>query len=65
MIKQNCYECKKVVPKALIALNKKLLGKTINEYLCLDCLSDYIGATTEDLLIKIEEFKDQGCDLFK
>ncbi len=65
MSKQNCYECKKVVPKDVIALNKKLLGKAIKKFLCLDCFSDYIGATTEDLLIKIEEFKEQGCALFK
>jgi hypothetical protein len=32
--------------------------------MCLGCLADYLGNTKEDLLIKIEEFKEQGCGLF-
>lgn len=31
----------------------------------MDCLADYLGTTVEDLLDKIEEFKDEGCTLFK
>ena len=60
-----CNQCNAALNKDLIALNKKLLGKKIDKYLCLECLADYLGATTDDLLIKITEFKEQGCDLFK
>jgi hypothetical protein len=64
MLYLKCNQCGGALSKDLIALNKKLLGRTINKYLCLECLADYIGATTDELLIKITEFKEQGCDLF-
>ena len=28
-------------------------------------LADFLGCTVDDLLDKIEEFKDEGCTLFK
>ncbi len=65
MLKPKCNQCDSPVTKDLVALNKKLLGRTIKKYLCLDCLADYLSATTDDLLIKITEFKEQGCDLFR
>lgn len=30
----------------------------------MDCLAEYLGVTVEDLMDKIEEFKEQGCKLF-
>ena len=29
------------------------------------CLADYLGVTEEELLAKVEEFKEEGCTLFK
>ena len=46
-------------------INKKLLGKDIANFYCMDCLADFLGCTVDDLLDKIEEFKDEGCTLFK
>ena len=43
----------------------KLLGKDIANFYCMDCLADFLGCTVDDLLDKIEEFKDEGCTLFK
>ena len=65
MMKQTCHECNEVLQKDVISLNKKLLGKAKNRLYCLDCLADYLRTKKEDLLIKIIEFKEQGCDLFK
>ena len=31
----------------------------------MDCQASYLGTTVEDLLEKIEEFKEEGCTLFK
>jgi len=59
-----CCICKADLEKNHIALCKKLLGRTINKYMCLSCLAEYIECTEQDLLIKIEEFKEQGCTLF-
>lgn len=63
------YECiicgKKGLDKNTIGINKKLLGKDIKNYYCMDCLADYLECTVEDLQDKIEEFKDEGCTLFE
>lgn len=60
-----CTQCNQEVHKDVRALNKKLLGRLKESALCLECLADLLGATRDDLLIKIEDFKEQGCDLFK
>lgn len=51
--------------KDTVGINKKLLGKRITNFYCLDCLADYLGCTVNDLLEKIEEFKEEGCELFR
>ena len=48
-----------------IGINKKLLGKSIINFYCMNCLAESLSCTTQDLLDKIEEFKDEGCTLFK
>ena len=48
-----------------IGINKKLLGEQITAFYCLDCLADYLGVSVQDIMDKIEEFKDQGCKLFE
>ena len=61
-----CLACgKKPLNKDAIGINKKLLGKQVKTFYCIDCLADYLGCTVEDLLEKIEEFKEEGCTLFK
>ncbi|MFI3250957.1 MAG: hypothetical protein R3Y07_08340 [Eubacteriales bacterium] len=45
-------------------MNKKLVSSEMKEFLCLDCLSESFGCDREDLEIKIEEYKEQGCTLF-
>ena len=60
-----CDICgKKNLSKDEIGLNKKMLGRDIKQFHCLDCFAEYLGVTTEELLAKIEEFKEQGCLLF-
>lgn len=59
-----CIYCEAALSKNVKALNKKFLGRNIQKFMCLTCLADYMGCTEEDLLIKIEEFKEQGCTLF-
>lgn len=65
MKKSNCKNCGAIIDKDTVALNKKLLDVSLREYECLDCLADKFDCTVEDLLIKIEEFKEEGCTLFK
>ncbi len=61
-----CIACgQEITKKDTIGINKKLIGKYTKKYYCLDCLADYLGCTADDLLEKIEEFKEQGCTLFE
>lgn len=66
MRNKSCVACSKsAIEKDVIALNKKLLGRSIDKFFCMNCLADYLSITVDELLDKIEEFKDQGCTLFK
>jgi biotin operon repressor len=59
-----CYECDRVLSKDEMALSRKMLGRDINHFFCLGCLADYLECSPEDLEIKIQEFREQGCSLF-
>jgi len=61
---KECYECKIELKNDEIALNKKLLGKKIQQFLCIDCLGEYLETDRDILIEKVEQFKDEGCTLF-
>lgn len=64
-MKVDCVICgKERLDKDTIGINKKLLGESINNFYCMDCLAEYLGCNVQDLLDKIEEFKEDGCRLF-
>jgi uncharacterized protein YlaI len=63
--KKSCYVCGKVsLNKDDIGLTKKLLDNKSKRFYCIDCLAEYLDVTTDELLAKIEEFKEQGCKQF-
>lgn len=65
-MKVNCVACsKKNLDKDTVGINKKLLGTAIKNFYCMDCLAEHLGCTVQDLLDKIEAFKEDGCILFK
>ncbi|HEZ7986261.1 hypothetical protein [Ruminococcus bicirculans (ex Wegman et al. 2014)] len=45
-------------------MSKKLIDVDTEDLYCLNCLSEVIGCTVDDLKDKIQEFKEQGCTLF-
>ena len=62
----NCHICgKRDLSFNEVGLCKKLLGRNIKSFFCADCLAEYLEVTTEELLAKVDEFKTQGCALFK
>ncbi len=64
-MKTNCVICgQENLNKDTIGINKKLLGTDIVNFYCMECLADYLGCTVDELLDKIEEFKEEGCTLF-
>lgn len=66
MLKYKCINCFKTpLSKEEIGITKKILDPNAKEFYCLDCLAQLLDVTKEDLLDKIEEFKEEGCTLFK
>lgn len=61
---KRCAECDKKLVKNEVALSQKLIGDLEDDLFCVSCMAEYIGCTEDDLQIKIEEFKEQGCALF-
>ena len=62
--KMLCCDCGKPLKKDEVALTRKLIDVDTEEFYCIDCMAENIGCTVEDLKIKIDEFKEQGCTLF-
>lgn len=61
-----CYVCGSApLSKEEIGLTKKLIDLKTKQFYCLKCLADYLEVTEDELMAKIQEFKDQGCILFK
>lgn len=65
-VMQKCISCgKNELSKDEIGINLKLIGEDITNFYCLDCLADVLAVSTQDILDKIEEFKNEGCKLFE
>ena len=62
--KKLCCDCGKPLKKDEVALSKKLIDVDTEDFYCISCLAEYIGCTQQDLEIKMQEFKEQGCTLF-
>lgn len=62
----SCVICgKRDFDKDTIGINRKLLSNSVSNFYCMDCLADYLECSVDELLDKIEEFKEEGCLLFK
>ena len=64
MKKRVCSDCGRTLKKDEVALSRKLIDAETEEFYCLPCMAENFGCTEEDLQIKIQEFKEQGCTLF-
>jgi hypothetical protein len=63
--KYRCIACgKDDLDKDTIGINKKLLGEDVPKFYCMECLAEYLECEVQDILDKIEEFKEEGCKLF-
>ncbi len=60
-----CVVCGKNVEKVAVALCKKLIDRNTRRMMCLSCLSNYLETEEDELLQKADEFKKEGCTLFK
>ena len=54
-----CVACgKRPLSKNEIGINKKLLGMKSKNFYCLDCLANFLEVEPQDILDKIEDFKN-------
>ena len=60
-----CCKCGSVVDYNVIGLNKRLIGRNTRQFMCLHCLAEFFGTSESAMQHKIDEFRDDGCALFK
>ena len=66
MERHSCYVCgKEPLTKDEIGISRKRIDKKTSRFYCIPCLAEQFEITEEELLAKIEEFKAEGCTLFK
>ena len=51
--------------KDIVGINRKLLGEDTTKFYCIPCLCDVVECTPQELMDKIEQFKEEGCTLFQ
>ena len=62
----SCVACgKQPLTKNEVGINKKLLGMTSKNFYCIECLAIFLEVEPQDILDKIEDFKNDGCKLFE
>lgn len=60
-----CYKCgADDLPQDVVGLNKKLINRAVERYLCLPCLAREFGEKEEALLALADRLREQGCTLF-
>ena len=60
-----CVACgKRPLSKNEVGINKKLLDTQSESFYCLECLANFLEVAPQDILDKIEDFKNDGCKLF-
>ena len=59
-----CKKCGAELTKDEIGLYKKLCGKMLTEFKCINCTAEYFEVSPELLREKIEHYRSIGCTLF-
>lgn len=59
-----CLKCGKFLTGDEIAIYRKLVCRTAQNFLCKECQADYFGCTPEKIDEKIRQFRESGCFLF-
>ena len=63
---KTCQYCYADLSKDEVGLSKKLLEADTKrgKFTCINCMSGMLEVSADELKVKIEEFKAEGCKLF-
>ena len=59
-----CIQCGKELIRDEIAIYRRLIYRDAEEYMCKECLAQYLGVPMEVIDARIVYFKKIGCTLF-
>jgi len=62
---ETCIKCGAVLDKNDIGAHKKLINRGDTRFMCVKCLAKHFGVAEETVRKKIEQFRADGCMLFK
>ncbi|MCD8006277.1 MAG: hypothetical protein LUF29_04785 [Oscillospiraceae bacterium] len=63
---ETCFQCGKQLEGDDIAIYRKLVLRCANEFLCIDCLAEYLGVSRAAIEAKIKYYRESGtCLLFR
>ena len=61
----SCYTCgADDLPQDVVGLNRKIVNRGVERFLCLHCLAAEFGEKEEALLALADRLRAQGCTLF-
>lgn len=63
-MQNKCIKCGTDLLSDDIGATKKLINRGTTEFMCISCLAEKFGVTTERLHEKIEYWRESGCLLF-
>ena len=61
---EKCVLCGKRVTSDEIGMTKKMVSRGPTQFFCMHCLAQYHGVPVENLYVKLEQFRADGCTLF-
>lgn len=59
-----CFHCGGPVGDNEVGLNKKIISRSAERFLCIHCLANHFKTTEASLLSLIERLRATGCLLF-
>ncbi|NLI22328.1 MAG: hypothetical protein GX418_12395 [Clostridiales bacterium] len=59
-----CADCGRPLRHDEIAITRRLVGRGLQRYYCIACLSRRLGVSQAAVELKITEYREMGCALF-
>ena len=60
-----CYRCgREPLSRDEVGLNRKVVNRAVERFLCLSCLAQEFGESEEALIAFADRLRAQGCTLF-